>query len=364
MGGIIIDIGHPGHYYLFRDIARHFISQNETVVITGRHNPFIRSLLNDGGFDFHSFGKKKNNIILKYLTQVNNIIRAYRLIRSERISLGLGVSMTLPLISKYTSSFKTIAFDDDDRDATPTYAKYANMADVIMTPAALAHEKRGDHHLTYPGFHELVYLHPKRFTPDENILERLGVKNGEPYFVIRFNSFKAHHDIGEKGLSQEQKKAIIERLSGEGRIFISTEGDPGPDFEQYKLPVRPDEIHSVLYYAKMFVGDSQTMTSEAAILGTPALKCNTFAGRLSIPNELENKYGLCYAFFPGRFEQMMTRMNELLRMPGLKEEWQRRRQVMLAETIDVASFLIWFIGHFPQSRNEYRNDPVFWKRFQ
>ena len=60
------------------------------------------------------------------------------------------------------------------------------------------------------------------------------------------------------------------------------------------MPIPPESIHSLLYYAKMFIGDSQTMTTEAAILGTPALKCNTFAGKLSVPNELEEKYNLCY----------------------------------------------------------------------
>ena len=46
------------------------------------------------------------------------------------------------------------------------------------------------------------------------------------------------------------------------------------------------------------------MTSEAAILGVPALKCNTFAGRLSVPNELEQKYGLCYAYQPCEFDRL------------------------------------------------------------
>jgi len=56
-------------------------------------------------------------------------------------------------------------------------------------------------------------------------------------------------------------------------------------------------MHSLLYYATMFIGDSQTMTSEAAMLGTPSLKLNSFAGKLSVPNELEQKYQLCYSFY-------------------------------------------------------------------
>ena len=88
-------------------------------------------------------------------------------------------------------------------------------------------------------------------------------------------------------------------------------------FEEYRLPIPPENIHSLLYYAKMFIGDSQTMTTEAAILGTPALKCNTFAGKLSVPNELEEKYNLCYAYLPENFNQLLEKVEELLKKNDL-----------------------------------------------
>jgi predicted glycosyltransferase len=101
-------------------------------------------------------------------------------------------------------------------------------------------------------------------------------------------------------------------------------------------------------YSSMFVGDSQTMTSEAAILGVPALKCNTFAGRLSVPNMLEDKYGLCYAYLPERFEDMLAQIRHLLDMPSesLHAEWQAKRQRMLHEMIDPTEF---FINHIEQN---------------
>ncbi len=53
-------------------------------------------------------------------------------------------------------------------------------------------EKTGT--LFYPGYHELAYLHPRRFTPDRGVLAEAGISEGERYFVLRFNAFKAHHD--------------------------------------------------------------------------------------------------------------------------------------------------------------------------
>ena len=80
-----------------------------------------------------------------------------------------------------------------------------------------------------------------------------------------------------------------------------------------------------MYFATMLVGDSQTMTTEATLIGVPALKCNTFAGELSVPNEIENKYDLCYAYKPEQFELMLLKSEELLARSDLKEEWYNKR---------------------------------------
>ena len=98
-------------------------------------------------------------------------------------------------------------------------------------------------------------------------------------------------------------------------------------------------------YSSMFLGDSQTMTSEAAVLGVPALKCNTFAGRLSVPNMLEQRFDLCYAYQPQQFEEMYSHIGRLLaRDPEeLKNEWQEKRQRMLVEMIDPTEFFVNYI---------------------
>ena len=120
-----------------------------------------------------------------------------------------------------------------------------------------------------------------------------------------------------------------------------------------------------MYYATMFIGDSQTMTSEAAILGTPSVKCNSFAGRLSVPNELENKYELCYAFQPKDEDKFLAKIKEILAIPDVKKEWDKRRKKMLADKIDVSVFYTWFIENYPQSAEMTKKaDKAFWKRFQ
>ena len=114
-----------------------------------------------------------------------------------------------------------------------------------------------------------------------------------------------------------------------------------------------------MYYATMLVGDSQTMTSEAAVLGTPAIRCNTFVGRIHYLEEEEHKYGLTYGFCPEQSEAMFQKIDELLAMPNLKQEWQTRRQKMLSEKIDYSAFLTWFIESYPESGKVMREHPEF-----
>ena len=181
---------------------------------------------------------------------------------------------------------------------------------------------------------------------------------------MRFVALKGHHDVGQSGLSLDQKRRLIELLKPYGRVIITSERAIESEFEQYRLPVPPEDIHSLMYYSSMFLGDSQTMTSEAAILGVPALKCNTFAGRLSVPNELEQKYGLCYAYLPSEFDKLYEHTKRLLETPNTKQQWQQKRDCFLADKIDVSAFFVWFIENYPESKRILSENPDHQLRFK
>ena len=108
-------------------------------------------------------------------------------------------------------------------------------------------------------------------------------------------------------------------------------------------------MHHALYYADMYLGDSQTMTAEAAVLGTPALRFNDFVGKLGYLEELEHRYGLTYGIKTSEPGKLFEKIDELLKMKDRKQEWQQRRQEMLKDKIDVTAFLVWFIENYPDS---------------
>lgn len=341
---ILIDIGHPGHVHLLHGVAEELKQRGHALHYSVRDIPVAKRLMEYYGMmPWLDLGKKKDSLWGKAQTVFNQDFQLLRYVCRNHIDMGLSSGLVLSHVSKLTS-MKAIMFDDDDDDAEPLIVRYGHpMSDVVFTPDCI--HRKTKNAVYYAGTHELAYLHPHRFSADSEVLRRAGIREGERFFIMRFVALKGHHDVGQQGLALEQKKALVDLLKAHGRVIITSERAIEPEFEAYRLPVPPEDIHSLMSYCSLFVGDSQTMTSEAAVLGVPALKCNTFAGRLSVPNMLEQKYGLCYAYTPGHFDEMYSRIQTLLsKMPeSLQAEWQAKRQRMLAEMIDPTDFFVDFI---------------------
>lgn len=358
---ILFDIGHPAHVHLLRNTYHQLIEDGHKVFVTTKAIPSVIQLLDIYGMSYICLGRKHDSLLMKGIDQLIYDARLWWIVLRKHITIGVH-GITVAHVSKL-SPMKSILPDDDDDDVEPLMAKFGHpFADTILSPADTPRKSKNN--IFYNSYHELAYLHPNEFVPDPGVLQAAGVKEGEPFFILRFNVFKAHHDLGVVGLSIENKRRLVNFLKTRGRVFITTERDIDDEFKQYQLKLSPEKAHSLLYYATMFVGDSQTMTSEAAVLGTPAIRCNTFVGRIHCMEEKEYKYGLSFGFLPEQSEDMFKKIEELLSMPNLKQEWQTRRQKMLSDKIDYARFLTWFIESYPESRQIMKDNPDYQLRFK
>tara|TARA_Y100000385_G_C13043990_1_gene616602 strand:+ start:504 stop:1568 length:1065 start_codon:yes stop_codon:yes gene_type:complete len=352
---ILIDIGHPAHVHLFRNIYFELLSRKHKIWVTVKDIPVVHKLLNSYTIPFIIIGKKNDKLIGKLISQFSYNFKILKLVRDNKINIGIGSSITIAHISKI-SKMKSIIFDDDDDKVQPLFVKYAHpFADTILSPKCLIGKRKNKKTVFYNGFHELAYLHPNRFKPNPEILYEIGLNEDDVFFILRFNVFKAHHDIGENGMSFEQKLKLIKLLKCYGKIFITTEREIEPELKKYQLSISPEKTHSLMYYATMFLGDSQTMTSESAIIGTPAIRMNSFVGEIAYLEELELKYKLTYGFKPNQFTEMLLKVESLLKKENLKKIWKKRNKKMIIDKSDITSYFIWFIENYPKSKNVYRN---------
>jgi predicted glycosyltransferase len=359
---ILFDIAHPAHVHVVRNAYLELTKRGHKVYVTVKDIPSAIALLEKYEIPYTYLGGKKDNLAGKIILQLMYNVKVWWLVMTKKIDLAFSSSITPPYISRL-SRMHSIIFDDDDDAVEPLFVKYGHpFSDVVLSPACAV--RATDKFIPYSGYHELAYLHPNWFTPDVAILREIGLKPGETYFVLRFNAFKAHHDVGVKGLSIENKRTLIAFLEKRGKVFITTERNIDEEFKKYQLLLSPEKVHSLIYYATMLIGDSQTMTSEAAVLGTPAIRSNTFVGQISYLEEEEHTYGLTYGFLPNDFEALHLKIEELLAMPNLKEIWQKRREKMLEDKIDVTAFYVWFIENYPESANTMRKNPEYQYNFK
>ena len=361
---ILIDIGHPAHVHYYRNLAKELENNGHHVFWTVKNIAVAKKLLDYYGFKYAVLPKKADGIVGKILRQLQYDLIILFLCLKNNIHIAIGTSVSIAHVSRITK-VQSIVLDDDDDEVQPLVTNYVNpYASALLSPEALKGKRKRKDTVYYPGYHELAYLHPNRFIPNISILKEAGIKPGNTFFIMRFNVFKAHHDVGINGLSLNQKLQLIEILKPHGKIFITTEREIEPELKQYQLKVSPEKIHSLMAYATLFLGDSQTMTSEAAVLGIPSLRCNSFAGRISYIEEEEHKYGLTFGFKPENFSEMVDKLNELLSHNNLKEEFQIRREKMLSEKIDVTKFWVWFIENYPKSIHLIQDKKDFWQQFK
>lgn len=359
---ILIDINHPAHVHLLRNVFVLLKEKDHEMTVVVKEIPSAIRLLDLYGIPYINIGRKDDALMKKGVDQLVYDRRLLKIVHERHIDLGFGSSINIAHVSRLCK-MKSIILDDDDDEVEPLFVKFGHpFADSILSPVDTPRKSKKT--LYVHSYHELAYLHPNRFIPDASVLDDAGIKEGEPYFILRFNAFKAHHDVGVVGLTIENKRRLVNNLKTKGKVFITTERDIDDEFKPYQLKVSPDKAHSLMYYATMLVGDSQTMTSEAAVLGTPAIRCNTFVGRIHYLEEEEHKYGLTYGFRPEQSEVMFQKIEGLLAMPDLKQEWQRRRQKMLSEKIDYSAFLTWFIENYPESGKVMRETPEIQLRFK
>jgi hypothetical protein len=359
---ILIDIAHPAHVHVTRNVYSELTKKGHKVYVTVKNIPSAIQLLDIYKIPYIYLGGKKDSLRGKAILQLKYNIQIWWLVVTKRIQVGFSTSITPPQISRIYA-MQSIVFDDDDDEVEPLFVKWGHpFSDVVLSPACAI--RSTNKMIPYAGYHELAYLHPNRFTPDSSVLTEIGLKPGDVYFIMRFNAFKAHHDVGVQGLSIENKRKLIEKLEKKGKVFITTERNIDDEFKKYQLLISPEKAHSLMYYATMLIGDSQTMTSEAAVIGTPAIRSNTFVGRISYLEEEEHKYNLTYGFLPTNSEAMFQKIDELLALPDLKATWQERRMKMLEDKIDVSAFFVWFIENYPESAKIIRENPDYQFRFR
>jgi predicted glycosyltransferase len=350
---ILLDIGHPAHVHYFKNVLNKLQADGIIVKVIARDKEMTHTLLKEYGIEFINRGKGKNTFVgkLSYLIKANFQLLRVSLNFKPDIFIGFGSPYAAQI--SYLLSKPSVILDDTE-NAKLGQLFYKNFAKTILTPDCFK-PSFGKKHLKFSGYMELSYLHPNVFKFDEQILENYGISSNENYSVLRFVSWNAHHDFGHKGLSIQNKVKAVKAFSKFGKVLITSEKELPAELEPYRMKINPIHIHHILGGASLFYGESATMASESAVLGTPAVYLDD-VGR-GYTKEQESKYGLVFNFSESQKDQELSiiKGQEILQMGKVKFEDSKFK--LINDKIDTSAFLFWFIKYYPQSQQIMQATP-------
>lgn len=330
-------MGHPAHYHNFKNCIRLLTERGDQILVVARGKDVLFDLIDTEEWNVVKWPARaaggKLSLALNILQREAKLLKVVRKFRPHLMAgTDLGIAHVGTLLG-----IPSILVNEDDSHAIPLMAKFAfPYASYVLAPNCCDQSPANHKKIGYEGYHELAYLHPTYFTPDRTVLPEV-MSNAKRYFILRFASLHAHHDEGRSGIDDELAQKLIQILEPFGRVFITSERELNEDLEPYRLPIHPAVIHHAMAYADLYIGDSQTMAAEAAVLGVPSIRFNDFVGELSYLEELEHIYQLTKGIKTAEPELFLATAKEWVENASLKTLFAERRMRMLNNTVDVTA---------------------------
>lgn len=342
---IAVDITHPAHVHFFKNAIEKWRARGHFVYITSRGKDIALQLLDALGLRHHPLSSVGSGPVGLGLELLTRGYKATRILSRVRPDICTAISGTFISPVGRLLGIPVVVFSDTEHAGIANDISFS-CASIVISPECYRGTIRY-RQARYRGYHELAYLHPLYFSPDPKVLKLLGVEAREPFVIMRFVGWGASHDTGHSGLTIKTRIKAATEFSKHARVFITSEKPLPAELVGFKISIPAELIHHALYYATLLYGESATMASECAVLGTPAIYVD-FTGR-GYTDEQEAKYGAVFNFGEGEEEQRRSveKGMELLNTPDVKRIWVAKRKKLLEDTIDVTSFVGDLIENFP-----------------
>ena len=313
---------------------------------------------------FYKLGKTIKNKIFRILNIPLVILKFVIIYLRFKPSIIFSATSPYAGLSAFLLNIPIIGWSDTET-ATFNNNLSKNYFNTIILPQTFYKIIKSEKVIKYNGYKEFAYLHPNYFKPDNKILFELNLTKNDKIVLMRFSALNAMHDIGLKSeaISNDDRiLAFIKRieLKYNAKIFISvTERNLDERFNKYKLKIAPEKYIHLLSFCSLYIGEGTTTASEAGVLGVPWINISkTDRGYL---NDQEENYSL--GIRTENLEFAFRKAEEYLSNDNIKMEWQIKRKKLLADKIDVSSFLAWFIENYPESHKIMKENPDYQNRF-
>lgn len=331
---VLVDVCHPAHVHFFRHAVREWLDEGHDVVVTSRVKDCALPLLDEFGISHEPLSALGGGGVFGLARElVARDAAMIRVVRRERPHVLVALGGTFAAHAGFLTRTPSVIFYDTECARLQNLLTYPIATRVVVPRCYTAWLPPWSER--YPGYHELSYLRPNRFTPDRRIALAGGLAAVGPTFLVRCVSWKANHDIGERGWTITTLREVVAALAARGHVLVSSEAELPPDLAAYRYRGATSSLHHVLAHCRLLVGESATLASEAAVLGVPAI----YAARTGrgYTDEQEVRYGLVANVRDTTPARILEAVHRMLAEP--EAAIAERRQRLLDETVDVVDVI-------------------------
>ena len=341
---ILFDIGHPANVHYFRNLIKWVAQEGHKYLVLARDKDVTLQLLKECQIPFVNKGKGGVAYVDRLIYSIKSLFKINKAVREFKPDICISHASPYLAVIASLRGLNHIMFNDTERAMLFKHiVKYCKPN--VFSPDSFIDK---DHYNleTFPSYMELAYLHPEIYSVNDNsdLVEKLG----KDFILLRFVANKAAHDMRTEYISDDFKRELVQKFREYGNVWITSESRLPDDLLKFKLNVAPSEIHKVIASAMLLVGDSATMSSEAAMLGVPSIFINQ--NKLGYITELEEKYGLVQHFMPDHkgCKKAMEASVAILENDNRKDLYQKRRGVMLKEKINLTDYMIQVVKKYEE----------------
>lgn len=328
----------PAHVHLYKNAVARLRERGHEVLVLARDYQCTVELLQYYDLPFRVYGgceSQKLSLVRNLPGQYASIVR--RALRYDP-DLVFGMGSYAAHAGVVTRTPTVLVLDSENQDLD--HAISHPFAEALVTPHVFRKDL-GSKHYTFTGYKECAYLHPDVYEPSPSVREELGVGRDEPYSIVRFNAYGSHHDVGEFGFDEDDRRELVSRLSEHGPVIVSSELDDGDGYagDVHPFDLHPARLHDALAEASLLATDAHTMATEAGLLGTPTVRFSSFVGDDDYGHHRElERQGLVENY--RSFDDVLSRSLELAADTDSAERWAERREEYVGGLADLTELIV------------------------
>jgi len=338
---VLISISHPAWAHQFHHIIKLLEKRGHKVKVLVIKKDKNWEILDEYKIPYTIIGNTtgKNRLEKAFILLTSTFKHLVEAIKFKTDVL-IGRPSPMIAITAFLIGKKNIAYCDTERSVESLFFSKL-FSYKILTPK-FYRKNLGKKQMRVETFKELFYLHPKYFKPNPQDLKLVNLKQGDKFTFVRFVAWNASHDIGHKGMNNEDKLKLIQYLEKYGKVLLSAEGELPEEFHKYLIHVPHTKLHSIMSFAQLFVGDGLTMAFECNMMGVHSI----FTSELSsgAGDEMENIYKLLFTVDDNEnmLQKTIQKVDELLKDTKLAQEGKEKQRCLLEDKEEINE---WWVNY-------------------